>query len=148
LRVDFYHLTRAPAEHVLPAIAEKLMGAGARLLIVTPDEDQMDRIDRALWAFKADSFLPHGKAGGGPGSDAAQPILLSPTVTAANTARNIALTDGVWRDEALDFDRAFFLFNPDGIEDARHAWRALGDKNGVERHYWKQDDHGRWVEGP
>ena len=33
-RVDFYRLTRDPAERVLPAIATRILGAGDRLLIV------------------------------------------------------------------------------------------------------------------
>jgi DNA polymerase III subunit chi len=146
LRVDFYHLTRAPTESVLPALSEKLLGSGARLLIVSEHQDQRDHLDEALWTFKADSFLPHAQAGAS--TDADQPILLSGAVEAANGARNIALADGKWRGEALSFDRAFYLFSPDQTEDARAAWRALANTAEVERHYWKQDDMGRWVEGP
>jgi hypothetical protein len=34
VRIDFYHLTARPLEKVLPAICEKLVGAGERLLVV------------------------------------------------------------------------------------------------------------------
>lgn len=146
MRADFYHLTRAPAEHVLPAIAEKLLETGARLVVISGDTDQLDRIDRTLWDFKPSSFLPHGKADGEGAAD--QPILLSETPDAVNAARNIALADGVWRDEALAFDRAFYLFGPEAIDHARDAWRALADRDGVERHYWKLDEDGKWREGP
>ena len=50
--------------------------------------------------------------------------------------------------EALTFDRAFFLFDNSRIDDARATWRKLGAVEGVERHFWKQDDRGRWSEGP
>lgn len=144
MQVDFYQLTRDPAEKVLPPIAQRVLDGGGRLLVVG-DNAQLDTISVALWNAKPDSFLAHAKAG--EGDDAHQPILLSSEPVAANLAKFIALADGIWRDEALEFDRAFYLFSPDATDNARTAWRALGDKGGVERRYWKQDG-GRWVQGP
>jgi DNA polymerase III subunit chi len=146
MQVDFYQLTRDPAEKILPALAAKLLGEDARLLVVSNDAKQLTDVSAALWTQKADSFLAHAIADGGQG-DAAQPILLSNAADATNGAKNIALADGVWRDEALGFDRAFYLFPPERTDDARAAWRALGDNEGVERRYWRQDG-GKWVQGP
>ena len=144
MQVDFYQLTRDPAEKVLPPIAQRVLDSGGRLLVVG-DSAQLDGISAALWNAKPESFLAHAKAG--QGDDAHQPILLSSEAVAANLAKFIALADGIWRDEALEFDRAFYLFPPDATDNARTAWRALGDKEGVERRYWKQDG-GKWVQGP
>ena len=142
MQVDFYHLTAKPLDRVLPQIAEKVLGAGDRLLIVAGDEDQRRHLDRLLWTYAPDGFLPHACAGAG--DDTAQPILLAPDVTAANQARNVALVDGVWRDAALDFDRAFHFFDEGSLREARLAWKALADREGVERRYWKQSDAGKW----
>lgn len=142
MQVDFYHLTHAPIERVLPRIAERVLAEGGRLLIVSADEGLAQRLDTHLWNYRPDSFLPHGRAGK-PG-EADQPILISTACDAINGARNIALGDGSWRDEALGFDRAFLLFGEDQIAGARTAWRALADAEGIERRYWKQDDAGRW----
>jgi DNA polymerase III subunit chi len=146
LRVDFYHLTRSPVEGVLPMLAEKTVAAGGRLLVVAESGERLDRLDEALWTFRANSFLPHARSDGG--EDSAQPILLHTTVEPVNMARTIALADGKWRNEALAFDRALFLFTPEVIDDARGAWRRLGESGHVERHYWKQTEGGKWVEGP
>jgi DNA polymerase III subunit chi len=146
LRVDFYHLTRSPVSAVLPVIAERLLSGSERLLVCAAEDDLRAGLDKALWDYRADSFLPHGLAGGD--HDARQPILLSSETAAPNAARNIALADGIWREEALGFDRTFYFFSSDAIHDARNAWRALADRDGVERHYWKQDDGGKWREGP
>lgn len=140
MQVDFYHLTASPLERVLPRIAERVLADDGRLLVVSDDAAQRAGLDKQLWSYKPDSFLPHGQAGGE--SDAAQPILLSTEPIATNNARNIALVDGVWRDEALDFDRAFHFFDETRIVEARAAWRALADRDGVERRYWKQTDQG------
>lgn len=142
MQVDFYHLTDTPLDRVLPAIAEKVLAGGARLLVVAADEAQRTALDRLLWSYAPDSFLPHAQLGAG--DDDAQPILIAPDVNAANGARYIALVDGEWRDDALDFDRAFHFFDEDRIRDARAAWKALTDRDGVTRRYWKQNDAGRW----
>lgn len=146
MQVDFYHLTLHPLDRVLPRIAERVVEGGGRLLVVAESEEQRVAIDRLLWTYAPDSFLPHCVSGGSGGeeTDAAQPILISAEPAPANAAHNIALADGVWRDDALTFDRAFHFFDDARIVAARAAWKALADRDGVERRYWKQNDAGRW----
>lgn len=145
MQVDFYQLTRDPAEAVIPAIAQRVLDGGDRLLIVGADQAELDKISAALWNAKPETFLAHGKAG--EGDESLQPILLSEAVLPGNGAKMIALADGRWRDEALAFGRVFYLFPPGKTEDARAAWRALSGKAGIEPRYWKQDG-GRWRHGP
>ena len=140
MQVDFYHLTRQPLEQVLPRLAERVVGGGGRLLVVSGDARQRAAIDRLLWDYAADSFLPHAQAGAG--DDAAQPVLIAADPVAGNAARNILIADAQWRDEALSFDRAFHLFDENGIGAARAAWKALGARDGVDRRYWKQGERG------
>lgn len=142
MQVDFYHLTRSPLDRVLPRIAERIVGEGGRLLVVTGDAGQAAQIDRLLWSFSAESFLPHAAAG--MGDDMMQPVLIAAGPVASNGARHIAIVDGEWRDAALDFDRAFHFFDENRIAEARTAWKALADREGVERRYWKQQESGGW----
>jgi DNA polymerase III subunit chi len=146
MQVDFYQLTRDPAEKILTILAQKVLDDGGRLLVVSSDEGQLTAISAALWNAKPESFLANAIADGGEG-DGVQPVLLSFEPEASNGARFIALADGEWRNEALEFDRVFYLFPPDSTDNARAAWRALGEREDVVRKYWKQDG-GRWVEGP
>ncbi len=141
MQVDFYHLTAHPLDRVLPRIAERVVAAGGRLLVVAEAESQRVALDRLLWAYSAESFLPHAQAGG---NDAVQPVLIAGAIDAGNGARNIAFADGIWRDVALDFDRAFHFFDDGRIVEARGAWRALADRDAVDRRYWKQNDAGAW----
>jgi DNA polymerase-3 subunit chi len=144
VRVDFYQLGGAPAEQVIARLAQKLLDSEEKLLVVADDEGFLARLDRMLWDQGPTSFLPHAVAGGA--EDSRQPLLLSTTVDAPNRARNLLIADGAWREAALTFDRAFYLFDAAGIEAARDAWRGLAGRDGVERHYWAQDANGRWVE--
>ncbi len=144
MRVDFYQLTRDPAELVLPLLARSTLNAGERLLVLSDEPAQLDRISAALWQRVPDSFLAHGHAGGA--HDARQPILLSGEPQATNGARFCAIADGIWRDVPA-MERVFLLFAPVRIDDARATWRALGRQEGTDRRYWRQDG-GKWREGP
>ena len=143
MRVDFYQLGQAPAEQVIASIALKLLGEHGRLLVVAEDEALLGRLDRILWDQEPTSFIPHALAGGA--DDARQPILLSSSPDAPNLARNILIADGEWRDAALNYDRAFYLFDASTLEGARLAWKLLAGREGVDRHYWAQED-GRWAQ--
>jgi DNA polymerase-3 subunit chi len=129
----------------LPLIARATLKAGQRLLVVSADEDQLRRISEGMWTRLRETFLANGRAGGE--HDARQPVLLSDRVEAANGARFVAMADGQWCDEAFGFDRAFLLFDDATVQGARQCWRMLGQREDVERHFWKQED-GKWVEGP
>jgi DNA polymerase-3 subunit chi len=143
VRVDFYQLGSAALESVIAAIAGRLIGEQQRLLVVAEDEALLARLDRQLWDQGEASFLAHGLAGGS--DDSRQPILLSTAVDAPNLARNLLIADGEWRDAALGFERAFFLFDSETLEGARLAWKLLAGREGVERHYWAMES-GKWVE--
>jgi DNA polymerase-3 subunit chi len=140
--VDFYHLSAAPLERVLPSICEKVLAAGERLLVVA-DEPVLSRLDEQLWTWSKESFLPHGRD-----RPEGQPILLSHEAIAANGATNVALADGQWREEALGFRRTFFFFDAGGLDGARAVWRALRARPEAEARYWKQSEAGKWVQGP
>ena len=142
MRVDFYQLGGARVEQVIARLAQKIIDGGERLLIIASDEAFLARLDRLLWDVGKTSFLPHGLAGGT--ADSRQPILLSTTPDPANLARNLLIADGEWREAALNFQRALYLFDTDTIAAARTAWKHVAGK-GVEPHYWIQEN-GRWSE--
>jgi DNA polymerase-3 subunit chi len=143
MQVDFYQLAGTPPEQVIAGIAEKLVATGQRLIVIAADEVFLDRLDRMLWEQGPTSFLPHGVSGGA--DDARQPILLSTSPDAPNLARNMLLADGEWRDSALSYDRAFFLFDNATLEGARLSWKLLAGREGVERRYWAREG-GKWVQ--
>ena len=142
MRVDFYQLGSAPPEAGIASSATKLLDDKQRRLIVGSDEGLLSRLDRQLWDQGATSFVPHGLAGGA--EDAAQPVLLSTGSEAPNLARNLLIADGEWRESALSYDRAFYLFDGETLEGARLAWKLLAGREGVERNYWALED-GRWT---
>lgn len=145
MQVDFYQLSRDPVEQALPGIARRVLESGERLLVVSEDRSQLERISRGLWDAGPETYLANDHVDAP--LPAAQPILLAPACTAQNGARMIALADGRWRDEALEFERAFYFFDDLTIEAARESWRALRGREGVTPRFWRQEG-GRWRQGP
>jgi DNA polymerase-3 subunit chi len=143
VQVDFYQLSGTSAEEVIASLAEKVLLADGRLLIVAEDGSYLARLDRILWGQDAGSFLPHGLAGGV--EDASQPILLSTSPDAPNQARNMLIADGIWREAALTYERSFYLFDNTTLDGARLAWKLLAGREGIERRYWARED-GKWLQ--
>ena len=141
MQVDFYQLAGTPPEQVIASLAQKVLAAGGRLLVIAEDEPFLAKLDRMLWDQGASNFIPHGLAGGS--DDARQPVLLSTSPDAPNQARNMLIADGTWREAALTYDRSFYLFDSNTLEGARLAWKLLAGREGIERRYWAQVD-GRW----
>jgi DNA polymerase-3 subunit chi len=141
VQVDFYQLAGVPPESVIASLSEKVTESGGHLLIVAEDEAFLARLDRLLWDQAPLSFVPHGLAGGA--DDSRQPILLSNNPDAPNQARAMLIADGTWREAALTYDRAFYLFDGSALEGARLAWKLLAGREGIERRYWAHEA-GKW----
>ncbi len=146
MRVMFYQLSRDPAHGVVPLLAKKSLDAGERVLVVSGHEAQRAEISRGLWTLSAESFLANGEADD-PHPDR-QPILLSSEVAPLNGARFLFLADGHWREEAnaaeSGFERIFYLFDGETLQEARQVWKDLRGREGVTKEYWAQED-GRWA---
>ena len=145
MRVDFYQLGEEPVEQTIPLLAARVRQAGERLLIVSADPAQLGQIGQALWAGRGEDFLANGLAGQAHAQR--QPVLLSGECVAENGARMVMLADGAWREEAAGFERAFLLFGEAALAGARNTWRTLGEREDVERRFWKREA-GKWREGP
>lgn len=141
MKLDFWQLSRDPADKVVALIAARVLGQDERLLVVSDDPKQREVISRSLWSAAPDSFLANGEASAAGATR--QPILLSDTTTAANGASHVIFADGTYRDTA-HFARAFLLFDDTSLQAARQTWKALQDRDGMERSFFRQDG-GKWV---
>lgn len=143
--VYFYHLTDSPLDATLPMLLGKAQGAGWRVLVRGTDQSALERLDGLLWQGGADSFMPHGLAGGP--HDADQPILLGTDVSSDGFGCVMSIGGAaVSADEVTALSRTCILFDGhDGaaLDHARGQWKTL-TKAGVAAQYWAQED-GRWT---
>lgn len=118
---------------MIGAVALKALAGGQRMVIVTDDPALLERLDRALWEYRPEAFLAHGKAGEAHAER--QPLLLSPSCEPVNGARVVALADGRWRPEAESFERALLFFDEAGRESARAVWRSFDEREDIQREF-------------
>jgi len=141
----FYHLQRQPIERVLPVLLEKSIERGWHAVVQAGSEERIEALDSHLWAFREDSFLPHGTWR--ESESAAQPILLTVHDDNPNGATVRFLIDGLELPaDAASYERIVILFDgedSDAVEAARQRWTA-SKAQGFDVTYWQADDQGRW----
>jgi DNA polymerase-3 subunit chi len=144
--VLFYHLVRQPLERVLPALLERSLERGWRVVVQSSSDERVDALDAHLWTYRDDSFLPHGTTK--EGEPAEQPVLLTTADHNPNGAQVRFLVDGApVPADAAYYQRIVLMF--DGEDDeavaaARACWTDV-KAQGFDATYWQPDEQGRWV---
>lgn len=141
--VWFYHLERATLEQVLPELLEKTLARGWRALVRTTDPARLNHLDAWLWAYRDDSFLPHGLAG--EANSERQPILLTADEDNANAADALFVLDEALADIA-GFQRCILIFDGHdeaALKRARRYWSSY-KAAGLGVAYWKQGETRGW----
>jgi DNA polymerase-3 subunit chi len=141
----FYHLQRHPLERVLPALVEKSLERGWRVVVQAASEERVEALDAHLWIFRDDSFLPHGTWREAEAAE--QPVLLTVHDSNPNGAAVRFLVDGAPVPvDAAGYERIVLLVDgndPDAVAAARERW-SDGKAKGFEVTYWQADENGRW----
>jgi DNA polymerase-3 subunit chi len=142
----FYHLQGQRIEGVLPALLEKSLERGWKVIVQGTSEERIEALDAHLWTYRDDGFLPHGTWR--EADAAAQPVLLSLTDSNPNGASVRFLIDGApVPADAEAYQRIVLLFDGED-EDAVAAARALWSEakaKGFEAPDWQSDEQGRWA---
>ncbi len=156
--VRFYHLSELPLERVLPLMLERTLSRGQRAVVRGNHPERLAWLDRQLWTWNDESFLPHG-IDGDP-EPARQPVWLTTRAEVPNGAVALFLVDGAaaGRDEMTAMEVTAILFDGHdaaAVEAARAQWRAVTGAvtgaatgavtgAGLAAVYWAQEG-GRWV---
>lgn len=140
--VWFYHLERSDLDQVLPELLERTLKRGWKALVRATAPERVEHLDGWLWAYRDESFLPHGAAD--EPQAAQQPILLTLGFENANGADVLFLVDGADPGDLGGYARCMIVF--DGRDEgqlaiARSQWKALKGK-GHPASYWKQQERG------
>ena len=143
--VGFYHLQTTTLEKALGQLAERVLANGRRAVVRASSPERVEALNRALWLYGRDSFLPHGSAEDGYAEH--QPIYLTADDREVpNGATVLILVDGAEAADMDRFERCLYLFDGNdaaSVLAARERWRRLRDE-GVGLTYWRQTDRGGW----
>jgi len=141
----FYHLKGQAPEQVLPALLQKSLERGWRVVVQASSEERVEALDAHLWTWRDDAFLPHGTWRDAEAAE--QPILLTPNEDNPNGAVVRFLVEGASLPaDASSYQRVVLLFDgddPDALEAARARW-SEAKSAGFEVTYWQADENGRW----
>jgi DNA polymerase III subunit chi len=142
--VGFYQLSRTTLEQALPRLLERILSRGWRCVLRTASMERLEQLDRHLWAYERESFLPHGSHGDGAAE--MQPIWLTTRVERPNQAQALVLVDAAPLTDAGAYLRVLDLFDArerDSVALARERWRTCR-KDGHLLRFWQQSDNGSW----
>jgi len=142
--VLFYHLERQTLEEVLPSLLEKTLARGWRAVVQVSEPATRDFLDRHLWVYRKDSFLPHGAVN----DDFAprQPIWLTVDHDNPNSATVRFFAERAEPGDLSAYERIVLLFSADdegAVSQARALWKPLRAA-GHECTYWRQAPSGKW----
>jgi DNA polymerase-3 subunit chi len=138
----FYHLTRTALEPALGRLLERVLASGQRAVVVASSPERVEALNRALWTFGRESFLPHGSREDGFAED--QPVYLTDQASFPNGATVLVLVDGAELEPPSQFTRCLYMFDgndEDALARARDLWRRLRE-GGAALTYWQQTERG------
>ena len=126
-RVEFHHGIGNKLAYAC-RLLRKAHRTGAKVA-VTGDLATLQALDRELWTFDEQEFLPHVLAAGQPLPERlhATPIWLSPDPSSAPGERSILVNVGREMPAGMDrFERLFDLVSsePDDRQQGRSRWKA------------------------
>jgi DNA polymerase-3 subunit chi len=141
----FYHLKGQTPEQVLPALLQKSLDRGWRVVVQASSEERVEALDAHLWTWRDDSFLPHGTWR--EAEAAQQPILLTVNDHNPNGAVVRFLVEGaLMPEDVATYQRVVLVFDgedPDAVDAARARW-SEAKSAGFEVTYWQADEKGSW----
>jgi len=141
----FYQLKGQTPEQVLPALLQKSLERGWRVVVQGSSEERIEALDAHLWTWRDDSFLPHGTWRDAEAAE--QPIVLTLDERNPNGATVRFLVEGATMpSDASAYERVVLLFDgedADAVETARARW-SEAKSGGFEVTYWQADDKGGW----
>ncbi len=141
MELNFYHVMDGNLVPSVVRLLEKVYNSGKRCIFFSPVEDRVKIVDKTLWTFSTNAFVPHGDKIFGFSDQ--QPIYMASEVENPNQATVLMMTDcfdyKMWNQT---FERVFFVFEDESS--AKTAQSMFEDlKNQKENvNYWKQSQKG------
>lgn len=135
VKVEYVNLRQAGAslEQAAARLAARHWAAGRRVLILAADPAQAELLDRALWSFEQNSFLPHAQAGGA--DQDREPILIATRLDNLNQATVLVSAAPLESMPCAAFQHLIQLLPLDdeaGLQVCRDCYKALNQAGEVD----------------
>lgn len=144
MEFNIYQAAEGKLVQVVVKLLEKAYNSGHRSVFFSPVPERIDVIDKTLWTFSTNTFIPHGSYKFG--FPEMQAIYLTDKYENPNSADILAVTDSFEISDQFvgNFEKIMFICEEKTqIERARETYQLL-KKDGKYVKYWKQSVNG-WV---
>ena len=141
MELNFYHVATGNLVPSVVKLLAKVYDTGKKSIFFSPIEDRVKYVDKTLWTFSTNAFIPHGDKAFGFAEQ--QSVYMTSEIENPNQATVLVMTDsfdyGSWNQ---NFEKVIFVFEDDSS--AKTAQEMLADlKNRNENvNYWKQSQKG------
>ncbi len=146
MELNFYHVISGNLVPSVVKLLEKVYDSGKKSVFFSPIEERIKIVDKTLWTFSKNAFIPHGDKSFG--FSELQSVYLTSEIENPNQATVLVLTDSfdyeswIKNPEKQKFERIIFVFEDE--DSAKTAQSMFADlKNRRENvKYWKQSRSG------
>ena len=142
MEVSFYDVAEGNLISTLVRLMEKIFEAKQKCVFFSPIPERVEAVDRALWTFSTNAFVPHG--GKEFGFAEYQPIYFTASQENPNGASTLVVVDSFDYEWFGEGDSKKIIFAFEGDEQRKKAKKIHEDlkKNSANVNYWKQSGKG------
>lgn len=141
MEYSFYKLQANGFCGTLARLLDKICLSGKRSIVFCSNEERLEELDRVLWTFSTNSFIPHGGKKLGYAED--QQVFLTADIENPNKSSILLLINdfefSLWN--GFTFEKVIFAFSEDCEKKAEICLNDL--KNNEQNvNYWQQTPQG------
>lgn len=144
MEINIYQAAEGKLVSVVIKLLEKAYASGQKSVFFSPISERIDLIDKTLWTFSTNAFIPHGSYKFG--FPEKQPIYFTNKYENPNDANILAITDTLEIPDSFmnNFEKIMFIFEEMSQVEYAHEFYQVLKKNCKYVNYWKQSANG-WI---
>ncbi|MBO7454052.1 MAG: DNA polymerase III subunit chi [Alphaproteobacteria bacterium] len=141
MELNFYHVMSGNLVPSVAKLLEKVYDSGKKSVFFSPLEDRVKVVDKTLWTFSKNAFIPHGDKS--LGFSELQSVYLTSEIENPNKATVLVMTDDFdYKSWNQDFERVICIFEDDNSAEIAQSMFSDLKNQGENVKYWKQSQKG------
>ncbi|MCR4623753.1 MAG: DNA polymerase III subunit chi [Alphaproteobacteria bacterium] len=141
MELNFYHVMSGNLVHSVVKLLEKVYDSGKKSIFFSPLEDRVKVVDKTLWTFSKNAFIPHGDKS--LGFSELQSVYLTSEIENPNKATVLVMTDDFdYKSWNQNFERVICIFEDDNSAEIALSMFSDLKNQGENVKYWKQSQKG------
>lgn len=141
MELNFYHVMSGNLVPSVAKLLEKVYDSGKKSVFFSPLEDRVKIVDKTLWTFSKNAFIPHGDKS--LGFSELQSVYLTSEIENPNKATVLVMTDDFdYKSWNQNFERVICIFEDDDSAEIAQSMFSDLKNQGKNVKYWKQSQKG------